>query len=49
MVNLFSNAVKFTQSGKEELKVTIVDYHMPYLNGIVTIKMIREKLDLHFK
>lgn len=26
--------------------VIIVDYHMPYLNGIDTIKMIREKLNL---
>lgn len=29
--------------------VIIVVYHMPYLNGIDTIKMIREKLNLHFK
>jgi PAS domain S-box-containing protein len=39
------SAVKLIEKSKP-FDVIIVDYHMPFLNGIDTIKMIREKLKL---
>lgn len=39
------SALKVIEHSKP-FDVIIVDYHMPYLNGIDTIKMIREKLNL---
>ncbi len=39
------NALKIIERSRP-FDVLIVDYHMPYLNGLDTIKMIREKLGL---
>lgn len=39
------SALKHIEKSKP-FDVIIVDYHMPYLNGIDTIRMIREKLNL---
>jgi len=39
------SALKIIENSKP-FDVIIVDYHMPYLNGLDTIKMIREKLHL---
>ncbi|MBN2694290.1 PAS domain S-box protein [bacterium] len=40
------SALKMIESG-EKLDAVIIDYHMPYLDGLETIKKIREQLNIN--
>ncbi len=39
-------ALKLIEASEQPFDVIICDYHMPYIDGLETIKMVREKLQL---